>query len=67
MSRIPLTPGWKERISANAGRIFIGAWTCKELDFPNGMEGCRKWALEQALLLEQELTDALCPDPENDP
>ena len=65
MTRILITPGVKERVSANAGRLLAGSWT----PYTNreGEEtGYYSFSMEQsvalALEIERELTAALTPE-----
>ena len=64
MSRIPLTPGDKERISANVGRLVAGSWMTyvnAEGDETGYYAGALPPALDLALAIEEAVTEALCP------
>ena len=65
MSRILITPGVKERVSANAGRLLAGSWT-PYVNAEGDETGYYSFSLEQALTLaieiERQLTAALTPE-----
>lgn len=57
MTRLPITPGVKERVSANVGRIVAPYWAASEDE-----DVLISNALKTAIEIERQLTAALTPE-----
>lgn len=65
MSRLPITPGVKERVSANAGRIYAAFVRNAPEEVAQDTHGCAQAAVQGAIDLEYALTAALTPEEDN--